>query len=329
MLPDPFLQQLKKHPVTFIQVGASGGLPKHWQPYSQLLYKIGFEPDPRSFHSLTSSNTEKYFNIGLHHQAGTLTLYQTSKPTVSSTLKPNISFLKQFSIADYFEIVSQTTIKVDTLDNLYQHKSFPAPDFIQLDTQGSELFILQGARQLLTSHIFGIEVEVEFAHMYVNQPLFYDLDQYLKPFDFHLFDLRPQYYKRTIGLNLGNRQGQLLHADALYLRSIPSYTNIIDQATQSHTKQLLFLHAFLICVHYGYLDYAQDLINNLPKVFSNHQYIQLARFLRRQRTIEHTFPDFPGRGHLYHAFQFLSEVFRPPHPRGRLRRRLSNAKIDH
>ena len=52
-------------------------------------------------------------------------------------------------------------------------------DFIKLDTQGSELDILHGAGSLL-DNCSGLQLEVMFSPLYEGQPLFADVDAYLR-----------------------------------------------------------------------------------------------------------------------------------------------------
>jgi hypothetical protein len=69
---------------------------------------------------------------------------------------------------------------------------------------------LEGATTILTDSVFGLEIEVEFVHMYENQPLFEDVDAFVKKFGFYLFDLKPYYWKRSSGKGYGKSKGQLI-----------------------------------------------------------------------------------------------------------------------
>jgi hypothetical protein len=87
---------------------------------------------------------------------------------------------------------------------------------IKLDTQGTELDILHGAGRLL-SQVLAIEIEVEFVHIYKGQPLFTDVDLFMRNQGFSLRALRRTYWR--IGKNHPAASGgQLFHGDALYIR---------------------------------------------------------------------------------------------------------------
>ena len=82
-------------------------------------------------------------------------------------------------------------MSVDTLDNVFQKSTLEGrvevinPDFVKLDTQGTELYILKGMQHTLTRSIFSVEVEVEFIEMYQDQPLFNEVDSFMRERRFH------------------------------------------------------------------------------------------------------------------------------------------------
>jgi hypothetical protein len=66
----------------------------------------------------------------------------------------------------------------------------PGPDFLSLDTQGSELNILAGASRLLSTTVLAVQAEVMFHPLYEGQPLFGDTCALLSRHDFDLVDVR-------------------------------------------------------------------------------------------------------------------------------------------
>src|ERR1700740_820321 len=90
--------------------------------------------------------------------------------------------------------------------------------FLDLDTQGSELEILQGAKRFLSTSIVALKCEVEFSPLYEKQPLFGDVDRFLRECGFVLFDLSRSRYRRENFPRHALTRGQLLWGDALYFR---------------------------------------------------------------------------------------------------------------
>ncbi len=104
------------------------------------------------------------------------------------------------------------------LDDCLAAHGVPRADFLELDTQGSELEILAGAERALHDTVVGIQAEVEFAPMYVHQPLFADVDAFLRARGFQLYDLSRYRARRGTVDAATPTRGQLLWGHALYLR---------------------------------------------------------------------------------------------------------------
>ena len=102
----------------------------------------------------------------------------------------------------------EETIQVEQvrLDDVLKGK---AVDIIKLDLQGYELEALKGMENLL-DNIKIIDTEIEFVHMWENQPLFADIDICLRKHGFRLLNL---YELWT------HHDGQLSAGDAVYLNN--------------------------------------------------------------------------------------------------------------
>ena len=99
---------------------------------------------------------------GLSQTGGTQTLYVTHVDTGSSLLMPEIGPAMQHRIKnlDYFFPLRERPIETITLQKAQQEAPQDLPIFVKLDTQGTELSILQGAQGLFDARrIVGIELE--------------------------------------------------------------------------------------------------------------------------------------------------------------------------
>lgn len=311
--PPEYKDVYQTSPITIVDVGASGGIMPLWRPHRLYLNVIGFEPDIRAFNILTSqqNNLIHYFNFGLHHQSSEIPFYLTRKQETSSFYLPNRELLNRFPKSSNFDVIKKTTIQCRALDDFLQEENIPDVDFIKLDTQGSERNILEGAPSILAQSVFGLEIEVCFIELYKNAPLFPDIDLYVRRFGFDLIDLRTVSWKRTVGVDVGNPKGQLVYADALYFKQTQRLQDTIRLLEVNRAKSKL-LRSLSICLIYGFLDYALDLLDIIgPNYFSEREIKNLNLHIRSQSPFARRLPNFPMRNQLAIFFFKLSKWLKP------------------
>jgi len=309
-----FEKYYQQYPLQLVDIGASGGLQNHWQAAEKYLQVIGFEPDEREFSNLISSeqsNAIRYLNTALYKKAARLDFFLAKKQMVSSILKPNRSFLDDFPEANRFDIEKTIKLQADSIDHQFEKHQIKDVDFIKIDTQGSELSILEGANNILKNSVFGLEIEVEFSEIYKNQPLFSEIDNFIRKFGFQLFDLKPYYWKRKAGQEYGGNKGQLIFADALYFRNIDKFNSSICFNQDDTWKKTKVLRAVSICILYGYLDYALEIFNSNTHLFIHEESKAFKNHIESNITFSHKLPHFPARGKIANMFYKLWKVFDP------------------
>lgn len=134
-----------------------------------------------------------------------------------------------YVLSEVIKTMEERQVEIVNLDHIFQERDLslpPPPDFLSIDTQGSEYEILQGAKEILKSNVLALVLEVEFHPMYQGQKLFGDVTKLLSTqgFDFVKFldiqEFSP--FRAAVGLR---GQGFQLAADALYFRRIDSIGN--------------------------------------------------------------------------------------------------------
>ena len=248
--------------LSFIDVGARSGIPTNWEPFTKLMNVISFEPDRDEYNTLSKNkkDNETLINSALSSTDGTAIIYLTRERACSSLYRPNEKFLVQFPESDRFTVEKIEVVKASRLDSLFNSGLLGKADFIKIDTQGSELEVLRGGKNLL-KNVLGIEIEVEFAPMYENQPLFRDVDEFISTeLGLHIMDLRKTYWKPAGSEYIGSPKGQLIFADALYLRPTDE---IIELSLINQKDSDVILKCVLIYIAYGYFDYALKLLDRL------------------------------------------------------------------
>lgn len=188
---------------------------------------LGFEPDEQAHARLARHPPpgHTYYQMAAGGREEARTLYLTREPACSSLLKPNAGFFGQFTdCAQQIEVLEQRTVETVSLNIFLPGVGVTSCDFLELDTQGTELEILKGADRFLATSIVGLQTEVEFSPIYEDQPLFATVDEYLRGFGFMLFDLSRNRYRRAAMPRDLVTRGQLLWGDAVYLRDYRCFT---------------------------------------------------------------------------------------------------------
>jgi FkbM family methyltransferase len=253
-----------KFPFLFIDAGAMGGAAlKRWKALTPIMKVYAFEPDTREFCKLRDSKKIRYLDYILFSESKDLTFYIAKDAGKSSIFEPNMEFLTQYEDYERFNIIDKKLIsadKVKTLDAIIRENSIPDIDFLKLDTQGSELHVLQGALQECIPKIFGLQIEVEFVELYKNQPLFKEVDEFLQDNGFQLIDLRRVYWKRKDFYDYIGK-GELIFADALYFKKIAKFRQQLLFNKESIGGKSKIIKSILISLVYGIYDYAVSLAN--------------------------------------------------------------------
>jgi FkbM family methyltransferase len=299
----------KEFPLVLIDVGASGGLEPNWKSALKYLQIIGFEPDKRAYVDLIKNlNNNRYFNIALGSQKESVPFYLTRKQTTSSIYKPNKQILQKFPDCERFDIVDQIKLETNTLDAICNENSIEYADFIKIDTQGTELSIMEGGKSIISKQIFGLEIEVEFTELYKGQPLFSDVDRFMRKLGFDLFDIQRCYWKReSSNINYG-KKGQLVFGNALYLKRTEYLINIINNINDVNLRKSKLLNAISICLLYGYVDYAFEILNSNKDIIDKIEYGIINKELRNKTTIGNYYPNHKGKGKLANLFYYLGDL---------------------
>ena len=146
-------------------------------------------------------------------------------------------------------MVGKLQVACTTIDAAFAELGIDGPDFIKIDTQGTELDVLKGAERALATCL-ALEVEVEFQPLYEGAALFRDIDAYVSGFGFELFDLRRTFFRRAVSPPIEQRKGQMIYGDALYFRDW--------RRLSADRNPLLRLAGILLA--YGYADVVTEII---------------------------------------------------------------------
>lgn len=218
LLPDSSL-------LNILDVGASFN-PEEIAPYHHLVGAgrarlIGFEPNQAECERLRQAYPAPHsFFPHFIGDGGPATFYETNQTQTGSLFPPNTPLLAKFqNLAEVVTPVAEHAVRTMRLDDLPEIDDV---DYFKIDAQGAELSVFRGAQRALRQALV-ICCEVEFVELYKGQPLFADVDAFLRRsgFQFHRIDggfgsrvFKPLMYHGDL-----NAPGsQMLWADAIYVR---------------------------------------------------------------------------------------------------------------
>jgi len=305
--------------ILLVDVGASGGLAKRWKRVAGDVEVLAFDADTRACGGDArsgSGNGVTIINRALYDSEREVDVFLTRKQMVSSIYEPNYPLIRKFKKPERFEVVEKKKIYTSTLDKELKSRHIDSVDFIKLDTQGSELAILHGGKSILPT-VFGIEVEVETVEIYKSQPLFPEVDLFLRQYGFDLFDFRPTYWKREKGRSYGGAKGQLVSGDALYFAKIEKVNDLLANKGSGNEKKKLLLKYMAICTIYGYMDYALELYEEWQELFDPDEARAFRQYLDRSVTVSRRMPSFPGRDRIARWLLRMYNVLKGPDRIGR------------
>lgn len=273
--------------ISLIDVGAAGQIMPRWQRIEKFLNYYGFEPDQRSRNKLLAqkNNCNRYQldEKIVSDKSEIKEIHLCKAPMTSSVYLPNRAFVDLFAQADRFDVMSKEKLNATTIDQLELTKT----DFIKLDIQGGELNALKGAEKTL-KNCLGLEIEVEFLHIYKNQPLYADVTNFLKKHQFEFIDfLRICRWERN---NIYTNMGQAAWGDGLYLKT-PEFV------AKNFTDKDTIRRYIAICLLYHKIDLIISLLDQLKdkSIVSSKFVNRLLRFdrrLKRSKWLKESFNNF-------------------------------------
>ncbi len=250
--------------INYCDIGASGKIGEPWSLLeSNLIHTIGFEPNYDEFIKLQNTFiNNSYHNIGLWSSKSTQSYYITSQDYygnfnfgTSSMYKPNSPYIsKNYGNIDLGRVVEkEIKVECDTLDNIL-YEQLDTPDFIKIDTQGSEYEILKGAEKLLSNNAPIITLEVWTEEIYKNAPLMQDIMSLMHSYGYklHATQIAAQRFYKT-----NHRVHCIPRIAGFELFYVKSFENLYCLTPEQLIKQITILEIF------GFRDYALFLLENL------------------------------------------------------------------
>ena len=215
---------------------------------------VGFEPNPAALAVLESRKgpLERYFPHAVGDGARHV-LHLCQAPGMTSLLEPDPAVLALFhGFPEWGRVLGTETVDTVRLDDVPETTG---ADLLKLDIQGAELMVLRHAEARLRDAVV-IQAEVEFLPLYKGQPLFSEMELFLRGHGFVLHRFFPTVSRAVQPMMVNGDPyaglGQLVWADAVFIRDLLRLDALSD-------RQLLTMAAVLHEA-YGAVDIAFRLL---------------------------------------------------------------------
>lgn len=228
-----FLAERGIDPVPHINILDIGAMDVGGDPWDPLVASgaasvIGFEPIEAECEKLMAQGKpgRKFLPYAVG-DGQTEPFHLCNHAFTSSLLKPNHEVMGHFSqlkeLAQVEKVIDMPTQRLDDIAEL-------SPiDFVKLDTQGSEVTILENGQETLKNSVM-VQSEASFVPLYHDQPLFAEVDQCMRRQGF-LFNQFTGKGSRSFRPPAGKTEPldfrtQWLWTDALFVRDFRSFDQL-------------------------------------------------------------------------------------------------------
>jgi FkbM family methyltransferase len=196
--------------ITYIDIGASYGLPVKWDGFSAhpRFHLVLVEPDEAQASEIALRYPNaKVLQTGLGDRNEHRDIYLTASQSCSSVLQPNMDVLRRFQLEKWFTVIGNVPANLRRYDDVAAAMNLPAPDFIKIDVQGFEYQVLNGFGNIL-DEVLCIELETHLLELYKEQKLFFEIHALLYSRGFYLRHLE----------QAGNFLGEAVEFNAYFVR---------------------------------------------------------------------------------------------------------------
>jgi FkbM family methyltransferase len=288
-----------------VDIGARYGIFPSFQTLADCAEFYMYEPDNGEASRLSAkyqSNKNVHIkNYALNSEEGYFDLNISAHKGLTSFLVKSEDFYNSHSYMEQdIEIVETQKVFASTLNQEFEAKSV---DYIKIDTEGTELKILEGGDHILDDAL-GLVVEISFHKIRQEQPMFGDFQNFLEKFNFELLNMNYNGRGASVSeFSMPDKYGWLLGADCVFVKNIEVVRNrfkkdkdvgvlakyvlffLINNASDVGVKYLLdFIQEFDI----KFYEYDSALVSaiqkNIDKLFKDLQYLPYCDIKKLQAT---------------------------------------------
>lgn len=220
-------------PIGFADVGSGGPLKAPWSYLpGEFMRKIDFEP---------TDTVESDLPLCISKAEGTADFHVAHDERASSFHEANPEFVERFGQQS---MLPKKTIRVrrTTLDK-YFAENYEAVDALDINVEGHDLQVLQGAESLLANGCIKLlKVEFELAPAWKGQGWFSDIDTFMRARGFDLADIEIE-FGRPANVAHFYSKGEPVWGKAYYVPSADRWKTAIEsRQSEGHVMKAAALY---------------------------------------------------------------------------------------
>jgi hypothetical protein len=176
-------------PPVFLDIGASGALPKEWKCFAPYSICVAFDADTRDFSVTESENRgwKRLYTLNrlvVPHALGKVDFYLTKSPYCSSSLPPDKGSLEPWAFKQLFEVEECLQLPAVDLNETLTGIGVDYIDWFKADTQGTDLRIFRGLAESVQARVVAADFEPGLIDAYIGEDKLHHLLAFMdeKPF---------------------------------------------------------------------------------------------------------------------------------------------------
>jgi len=185
-----------KNKIVYIDVGASSVSSNYLLKYYNFINYVIFEPDKRLLNDYLNYKNLDVYDVGLWSKNKIKDFNLYNNQIASSFYKINWHQLKSYAVSSLnqpYELKKKISTEVIQLDSVSRHYKYV--DFLKIDTEGAELEILKGGKNILKQTV-GIQIEVQNIERYLKSSLSYDVIKFMNKKNYEIFIINKEKWSR-------------------------------------------------------------------------------------------------------------------------------------
>jgi hypothetical protein len=182
---------LVERPPVIVDLGASGRDPR-WDALKSTSILVAADADARDFGSSEGSGWLRRLAIAsciVPHSEPEANFYLTADPHCSSSLAPRSDALAPWMFADRFRVVEERRLPAVNLAAVLSDQGISSIDWIKLDTQGTDLRLLDSLPPDMWSRCAVVQMEPGIMDAYAGEDKLHDVLRRFDGLDYFVAEL--------------------------------------------------------------------------------------------------------------------------------------------